>query len=449
MMTSMAMTRRLPVSFLALACSAIASAPLPASPPSEPPREPPRAGTTDREGGDSGHPFDSTARVCMALGSPAAAVPHLTAVFGPDTLGADAARAAGVALLESCFHARYTALCSSLSPRDFASLARALSEPSMFMEWLDEPSSRRAVAIVSEEVVAAERDFAVALDAIAGEERRGERDRLAIDRMIRAVPRNGTWRSPASVIADRRPINYADPSALLEGAGSGWAALLADASAVRAASRQQGRTQVARPTMPLCARCAECLEEWSRETAERARAWFRQGLRDREATIDAARSRMCTTSLRLLASLHQAADGSNYSEEADRWLLFCVERELGELGGVARFRRELARARALNAATIDRDLDGELRALEAGVATVALEFARHWSLGNHLHDEDAARAGWVTSNRRLLRTMESQADISITRIRNSPRIRPRAHTWNARRIAAGQQGSNARKGRRT
>jgi hypothetical protein len=158
---------------------------------------------------------------------------------------------------------------------------------------------------------------------------------------------------------------------------------------------------------------------------------------------------MCTRSLRLLASLHQAADGSNYSEEVDRWLLFCVERELGELGGVARFRRELARARALNAAKMDRDLEGELRALEAGVAKAAFEFARHWSPGNQRHDEDAARAGWVTSNRRLLCIMESQADISITRLRNSPRIRPRAHLWNARRIAAGQQASNARKGRRT
>ncbi len=448
MMASMAMTRRLPFRFLALACSAIAFAPLPASPPSEPPR----AGATDaadREGEASVHPFASTARVCMALGSPAAAVPHLAAVIGLDMRDEDAAQAAGVALIDSCFHARYTALRSSLSPRDFARLARALSEPSMFTEWLDEPSSRRAVAVVSEEVVAAERDFAVALDAIAGEERRGERDRLDIDRMIRAVPRSGTWRSPASVIADRRPVDYASPSALLEGAGSGWAALLADASAVRAASRQQGGTRVARPSIPLCARCAECLEQWSRETAAHARAWFRQGLRDREATIDAARSQMCTRSLRLLASLHQAADGSNYSEEVDRWLLFCVERELGELGGVARFRRELARARALNAAKMDRDLEGELRALEAGVAKAAFEFARHWSPGNQRHDEDAARAGWVTSNRRLLCIMESQADISITRLRNSPRIRPRAHLWNARRIAAGQQASNARKGRRT
>lgn len=378
---------------------------------------------------------DSPTHVGMALAWPVAAEHHLAAVIGQGVEGEDDARAVGAVLLESCFLTRFAMLGLVLSPDELSRLAGALRAPSAFADWLDEPASQRSVGIVSKVVVEAERDFAKSLSALAGDERRHEIDRLDVDRMMRAHPRGGEWLPPAAILAERRPINYSVRSNLLEGAGAAWAAVLDDACTTRAGLRPQQAVEEVSASTRARVRCAEALEAWSSDSSERARRWLRLGLRQREATIHAVRVGLCTTSLRLLASLHQAAQGSVYSEEADRWLLFCVERELGELGGVAEFRRQLARVRMSDAMTTDPDTDAELRALETELATAAAEFAQHWSPANHGQDEDAARSGWMTSNRRLLRTLESRAGVSVSRVRRAVGVTPCMHPVQVRRTA--------------
>ena len=382
-----------------------------------------------------------TTQVGVALAWPVAAEHHLAAVIGQGAKGQDDARAIGVALLESCFLTRYAMLRSVLSPDEHSRLAGALRAPGAFADWLDEPTSQRSVGLVSEAVVEAERDFAKSLSALAGDERRHEIDRLDIDRMMRAHPRGGEWLPPAAMLAERRPTNYSDRAELLEGAGAAWAAVLDGACNTRAGLRTQRTVEEESASTRARVRCAEALEAWSGESAERARSWLGLGLREREATIHAVRVGLCTSSLRLLASLHQAAQGSVYSEEADRWLLFCVERELGELGGVAEFRRQLARVRMSDAMTADPDTDAALHALEAALATAAAEFARRWNPANHGQDEIADRSGWMTSNRRLLRTLESRAGVSVSRVRRAVWVTPCVHPVQLRRTAISRHSS--------
>ncbi|MFM7134674.1 MAG: hypothetical protein ACKO0W_10195 [Planctomycetota bacterium] len=372
---------------------------------------------TTQEGSNSGRDDVMTAQLCRLLASPVAAEPRVTALLVGDKLSEAAAREVGVALLSTCFHDRYGALLESLSPAECARIALALRAPLEFDAWIEDPSSRKSVEAVSAAVVAAERDFANALSAVAGEERQRARDRLDIDRIMRMVPRSGAWRPPASFLAERRLVNYDDRSALLEGAGARWAALLDRVATAGAYSRPRSLDEIDSPSVRVGRRCEELLAGWRRETAEDARVWLGSGLREREAANPALRVRMCRRALRLLASLHDAAVGSEYSIEADRWLLFCVERELGDIGGFAGLRVQIARARLLRGAAPDAAADAEVASIEASLAPAIAEFARLWDPASHEQDEHAARTGQFTSNRRLLHRLEARIESASARLR--------------------------------